>query len=86
MLSDSSVEVTRLSSENSRLKEELAQCEKDKEFVWSLWKRLQTANPDVTSAVTDVQKHEKAKQEDRDNKVRDQRINSHYSYGVLKME
>ena len=23
----------------------------DKDFVWSLWKRLQVANPDVTQAV-----------------------------------
>lgn len=24
----------------------------DKEFVWSLWKRLQVANPDVTQAIS----------------------------------
>ena len=24
----------------------------DKEFVWSLWKRLQVANPDLTQAVS----------------------------------
>ena len=69
MLSDSSVEVSRLSSENSRLKNELAQCEKDKEFVWSLWKKLQTANPDISAAVSDVQKHEAERREERDNKV-----------------
>lgn len=61
--------MTRLSGENSRLRDELAQCEKDKEFVWSLWKRLQSASPDVSAAVADVQRHEQQKQEDRDNKV-----------------
>ena len=69
MLSDSGTEVSRLWSENSRLKDQLSQCEKDKEFVWGLWKRLQTANPDVSAAVADVQRHEQQKHEDRDNKV-----------------
>ena len=24
----------------------------DKEFVWSLWKRLQVANPDISQAIS----------------------------------
>uniref|UniRef100_A0A3B4FVV5 Centlein, centrosomal protein n=1 Tax=Pundamilia nyererei TaxID=303518 RepID=A0A3B4FVV5_9CICH len=34
------------------LSDELLQCQADKEFVWSLWKRLQVANPDLTQAVS----------------------------------
>ncbi|KAA8594707.1 hypothetical protein FQN60_011842, partial [Etheostoma spectabile] len=34
------------------LSDELMQCQADKEFVWSLWKRLQVANPDLTQAVS----------------------------------
>ncbi|XP_048451383.1 centlein-like [Rhincodon typus] len=35
-----------------KLSEDLAQCQADKEFVWSLWKRLQVANPDLTQAIS----------------------------------
>nr|KAF6483768.1 centlein [Rousettus aegyptiacus] len=41
-----------LEEELSALKEELALCQADKEFVWSLWKRLQATNPDITQAVS----------------------------------
>ncbi|KAG8521318.1 Centlein, partial [Galemys pyrenaicus] len=41
-----------LEEELSSLKEELALCQADKEFVWSLWKRLQVTNPDLTQAVS----------------------------------
>ena len=41
----------RLKRDNAILHEELAQCKADKEFVWSLWKRLQAANPDVSQAI-----------------------------------
>ncbi|XP_048359971.1 centlein isoform X3 [Sphaerodactylus townsendi] len=41
-----------LEEEVRNLKEELRQCQVDKEFVWSLWKRLQVANPDITQAVS----------------------------------
>ncbi|XP_074139057.1 centlein isoform X3 [Sminthopsis crassicaudata] len=41
----------------------------DKEFVWSLWKRLHTANPDLTEAVSLVVEREKAKAEAKDRKV-----------------
>uniref|UniRef100_A0A4W4HH82 Centlein, centrosomal protein n=1 Tax=Electrophorus electricus TaxID=8005 RepID=A0A4W4HH82_ELEEL len=41
----------------------------DKEFVWSLWKRLQVANPDLTQAVSLVVEREKQKAEAKDRKV-----------------
>ncbi|KAF3852534.1 hypothetical protein F7725_005889 [Dissostichus mawsoni] len=41
----------------------------DKEFVWSLWKRLQVANPDLTQAVSLVVEREKYKAEIKDRKV-----------------
>ncbi|XP_077822175.1 centlein isoform X9 [Macaca mulatta] len=41
-----------LEEELSSLKEELALCQADKEFVWSLWKRLQVTNPDLTQVVS----------------------------------
>ncbi|XP_019410626.1 PREDICTED: centlein isoform X3 [Crocodylus porosus] len=51
------------------LEEELRQCQADKEFVWSLWKRLQVANPDLTQAVSLVVEREKQKAEVKDRKV-----------------
>ncbi|XP_056315079.1 centlein isoform X2 [Danio aesculapii] len=51
------------------LSEELAQCQADKEFVWSLWKRLQVANPDLTQAVSLAVEREKQKAENKDRKV-----------------
>ncbi|XP_007952432.2 centlein-like, partial [Orycteropus afer afer] len=41
----------------------------DKEFVWSLWKRLQVTNPDLTQAVSLVVEREKQKAEAKDRKV-----------------
>ncbi|XP_003782916.1 centlein isoform X1 [Otolemur garnettii] len=58
-----------LEKELSSLKEELALCQADKEFVWSLWKRLQVANPDLTHAVSLVVEREKQKSEAKDRKV-----------------
>ncbi|XP_072584307.1 centlein isoform X6 [Vulpes vulpes] len=58
-----------LEEELSSLKEELALCQADKEFVWSLWKRLQVTNPDVTQAVSLVVEREKQKSEAKDRKV-----------------
>ncbi|XP_057169451.1 centlein isoform X7 [Ursus arctos] len=43
--------------------------EADKEFVWSLWKRLQVTNPDLTQAVSLVVEREKQKSEAKDRKV-----------------
>ncbi|XP_062937146.1 centlein [Cynocephalus volans] len=58
-----------LEEELSSLKEELALCQADKEFVWSLWKRLQVTNPDLTQAVSSVVEREKQKSEAKDRKV-----------------
>ncbi|KAK4816491.1 hypothetical protein QYF61_017452, partial [Mycteria americana] len=41
----------------------------DKEFVWSLWKRLQVSNPDLTQAVSLVVEREKQKAEVKDRRV-----------------
>ncbi|XP_051875893.1 centlein isoform X2 [Pristis pectinata] len=54
-----------------KLSEELAQCQADKEFVWSLWKRLQVANPDLSQAISLVLEREKQKTEMKDRKVLD---------------
>uniref|UniRef100_A0A8C2LLF4 Centlein, centrosomal protein n=1 Tax=Cricetulus griseus TaxID=10029 RepID=A0A8C2LLF4_CRIGR len=58
-----------LEEELSSLKEELALCQADKEFVWSLWKRLQATNPDLTQTVSLVVEREKQKSEAKDRKV-----------------
>ncbi|XP_069330325.1 centlein isoform X3 [Eulemur rufifrons] len=58
-----------LEEELSSLKEELALCQADKEFVWSLWKRLQVTNPDLPHAVSLVVEREKQKSEAKDRKV-----------------
>ncbi|XP_078071439.1 centlein [Mustelus asterias] len=52
-----------------KLLEELAQCQADKEFVWSLWKRLQVANPDLSQAISLVLEREKQKAEAKDRRV-----------------
>ncbi|XP_067320471.1 centlein isoform X3 [Anolis sagrei] len=59
----------KLEEELRSLHEELSQCQADKEFVWSLWKRLQVANPDLTQAVSLVVEREKQKAELKDRKV-----------------
>ncbi|XP_059141062.1 centlein-like [Physella acuta] len=58
-----------LLEENKKLAAELAQCQTDKEFVWSLWKKLQVTNPDVTEAISLVTQREKEKSEIKDRKV-----------------
>ncbi|XP_032248346.1 centlein isoform X2 [Phoca vitulina] len=58
-----------LEEELSSLKEELALCQADKEFVWSLWKRLQVTNPDLAQAVSLIVEREKQKSEAKDRKV-----------------
>ncbi|XP_032420007.1 centlein isoform X2 [Xiphophorus hellerii] len=52
MCSHESSRVLVLEEEVKNLSEELIQCQADKEFVWSLWKRLQVANPDLTQTVS----------------------------------
>ncbi|XP_066460453.1 centlein [Eleutherodactylus coqui] len=59
----------QLEEEVSHLTEELSQCQADKEFVWSLWKRLQVSNPDLTQAIALVVDREKNKAETKDRKV-----------------
>ncbi|KAM5298431.1 centlein [Ctenodactylus gundi] len=58
-----------LEEELSSLKEELALCQADKEFVWSLWRRLQVTSPDLTHAISLVVEREKQKSEAKDRKV-----------------
>ncbi|XP_051993235.1 centlein [Xyrauchen texanus] len=58
-----------LEEEVKSLSEELIQCQADKEFVWSLWKRLQVASPDLTQVVSLVMEREKQKAENKDKKV-----------------
>ncbi|XP_044121549.1 centlein isoform X3 [Neovison vison] len=58
-----------LEEELSSLKEELALCQADKEFVWSLWKRLQVTNPDLSQAVSLIVEREKQKSEAKDRKI-----------------
>ncbi len=66
------------------LEEELANTQADKEFVWSLWRQLQVANPDVTNCIASVVKREKDKAELKDKKVleilqaKDDKINELY--------
>lgn len=62
-------EISRLQSENRILSEDLRQCQNDKDFVWSLWKKLQVANPDVTKTISLVVQREKEKAEIKDRKV-----------------
>ncbi|XP_071794010.1 centlein-like isoform X2 [Asterias amurensis] len=64
-----SSQLSKLQAENQVLSEELAQCQADKEFVWSLWKRLQVASPDVTQAISLVVQREKEKAELKDRKI-----------------
>ncbi|XP_053321868.1 centlein [Spea bombifrons] len=61
--------ILQLEDEVAALSEELSQCQADKEFVWSLWKRLQVANPDLTQAISLVVDREKNKAEAKDRKV-----------------
>ncbi|XP_060574034.1 centlein-like isoform X2 [Ruditapes philippinarum] len=62
-------EISRLLEENRQVNQELKQCQADKDFVWSLWKKLQVSNPDVTQAVGLVVQREREKAEIRDRKV-----------------
>ncbi|XP_045578570.1 centlein-like [Salmo salar] len=69
MATRDSSRIMLLEEEVRSLSEELVQCQADKEFVWSLWKRLQVANPDLTQAVSLVVEQEKWKAEAKDLKV-----------------
>eukprot|EP00795_Rhopilema_esculentum_P006036 gene6036-11411_t len=58
-----------LLEQNKSLAEELTQCRADKDFVWTLWKRLQADKPDVSSAVSMVIQREQEKAEAKDRKI-----------------
>lgn len=63
------LDYSKLLAQNKALHAELTQCQADKDFVWSLWKRLQVSNPDVTEAISLVIQREKEKAEAKDHKV-----------------
>ncbi|XP_056228861.1 centlein [Seriola aureovittata] len=69
MSSQDHTRILLLEEQVKSLSDELTQCQADKEFVWSLWKRLQVANPDLTQAVSLVVEREKHKAEIKDRKV-----------------
>ncbi|XP_028312987.1 centlein [Gouania willdenowi] len=69
MNSEDEDRIASLEEQVKLLSDELLQCQADKEFVWSLWKRLQVANPDLTQAVSLVVEREKHKAELKDRKV-----------------
>uniref|UniRef100_A0A3B3ZAQ6 Centlein, centrosomal protein n=1 Tax=Periophthalmus magnuspinnatus TaxID=409849 RepID=A0A3B3ZAQ6_9GOBI len=69
MTHDSDSRIVVLEEQVKTLSDELTQCQADKEFVWSLWKRLQVANPDLAQAVSLVVEREKHKAEMKDRKV-----------------
>ncbi|XP_071378029.1 centlein [Centroberyx affinis] len=69
MASKDDTRILLLEDQVKSLSDELMQCQADKEFVWSLWKRLQVANPDLTQAVSLVVEREKHKAETKDRKV-----------------
>ncbi|XP_068583819.1 centlein [Cebidichthys violaceus] len=69
MSSKDDTRILVLEEQVESLSDELMQCQADKEFVWSLWKRLQVANPDLTQAVSLVVEREKHKAEIKDRKV-----------------
>ncbi|KAM7419385.1 hypothetical protein PAMA_016490 [Pampus argenteus] len=69
MCSKDNSRILVLEEQVTSLSEELMQCQADKDFVWSLWKRLQVANPDLTQAVSLVVEREKHKAEIKDRKV-----------------
>uniref|UniRef100_H2XUT1 Centlein n=1 Tax=Ciona intestinalis TaxID=7719 RepID=H2XUT1_CIOIN len=71
LLKSKDEELSKLLTENRNLLEELQKCQADKEFVWSLWKRLQVSSPDLTQAITLVLQREKEKAEAKDRKVLD---------------
>ncbi|KAM8792572.1 centlein [Eudromia elegans] len=61
--------LAELEEELRSVAEELSRCQADKEFVWSLWKRLQGSNPDITQAVSLIVEREKQKAEVKDRRV-----------------
>ena len=58
-----------LLSLNSALRDELSKSTQDKDFVWNLWKELQSENPDVTKLINKVMEREQEKADAKDLKV-----------------
>ncbi|XP_057699780.1 LOW QUALITY PROTEIN: centlein [Corythoichthys intestinalis] len=69
MSSTDNSRILSLEDQVRSLSEELMQCQADKDFVWSLWKRLQVEHPDLTQAVSLVIERERHKGEMKDRKV-----------------
>ncbi|XP_047141639.1 centlein isoform X2 [Hydra vulgaris] len=55
--------------QNKSLSEELALCQKDKDFVWDLWKSLQEEKPDIAEIISKVVEREQEKSDVKDLKV-----------------
>jgi centlein len=69
-LSDIQANGIRLLNEKIKyLQEEIANTQADKDFVWSLWRQLQTTKPDLTNAISTALNREKEKIEIKDQKV-----------------
>ena len=64
-----SISIELLNEKIRHLQEELANTQADKDFVWSLWRQLQSTTPDITNAISLVLKREKEKMEKKDEKV-----------------
>ena len=64
-----SINIQLLNEKIRHLQEELSNTQADKDFVWSLWRQLQSTNPDITNAISLVLKREKEKMEKKDEKV-----------------
>ena len=61
--------IEELTAQNQAIAEELSQCQKDKEFVWNLWKRMQVEKPDMTNIVSVVIAREQEKSNEKDEKI-----------------
>ncbi|KAL5004814.1 hypothetical protein ScPMuIL_018270, partial [Solemya velum] len=62
-------DVSSLMAENRSLLDELAQCQADKDFVWSLWKKVQDNNPNISEAISTVLQREREKSEIKDRNI-----------------
>jgi centlein len=69
-LSDIQTNGIRLLNEKIKyLQEEISNTQADKDFVWSLWRQLQSTKPDLTNAISIALNREKEKVELKDQKV-----------------
>ncbi|KAM6941014.1 centlein [Lycodopsis pacificus] len=84
MSSKDDTRILVLEEQVQSLSDELMQCQADKEFVWSLWKRLQVANPDLTQAISLVVEREQHKAELEARKVLE--ILQYKDYKIQELE